>query len=90
MAVVTELSVSKIFKTKGQETRAGELLFSLLTESSVLLINCLIPDGVIKIFHRHNLKGRIMALGSTQPLKVMSTRNISLGEGGGQYIGLTT
>jgi hypothetical protein len=27
-----------------------------------------IPDGVIGIFHWHNLSGRTMALGSTQPL----------------------
>jgi hypothetical protein len=35
-----------------------------------------IPDGVIGIFHWHNLSGRTMALRSTQPLKEMSTRNI--------------
>ena len=38
-----------------------------------------IPDGVIGIFHWHNLSGGIMALGSTQPLTEMSTRNISWG-----------
>ena len=36
-----------------------------------------IPDGVIGIFHWHNPSGRTMALGSTQPLTEMSTRNIS-------------
>jgi hypothetical protein len=36
-----------------------------------------IPDGVIGIFHRHNPSGRTMALGSTQALTEMSTRNIS-------------
>jgi hypothetical protein len=36
-----------------------------------------IPDGAIGIFHFHNPSGRTMALGSTQPLKEMSTRNIS-------------
>jgi len=35
-----------------------------------------IPDGVIGIFHWHNLSGRTMALGLTQPLTEMSTRNI--------------
>ena len=34
-----------------------------------------IPAGVIGIFH----SGRTMALGSTQPLTEMSTRNISRG-----------
>jgi hypothetical protein len=38
-----------------------------------------IPDGVMGIFHRHNPSGRTMALGSTQPLAEMSTRNISCG-----------
>jgi len=36
-----------------------------------------IPDGVVGIFHWHNPSGRTMALGSTQPLTEMSTRNIS-------------
>jgi len=35
-----------------------------------------IPDDVIGIFHWHNPSGRTMALGSTQPLTEMSTRNI--------------
>jgi len=38
-----------------------------------------IPDGVIGIFHGHNPSSRTMALGSTQPLTEMSTRNISWG-----------
>ena len=36
-----------------------------------------IPDGIIGIFH--NPSGRTMALGLTQPLTEMSTRNISWG-----------
>ena len=36
-----------------------------------------IPDGIIGIFHRINPSGRTMALGLTQPLTEMSTRNIS-------------
>ena len=38
-----------------------------------------IPDGVSGIFHWHDPSGRNMALGSTQPLTEMSTRNISWG-----------
>jgi hypothetical protein len=38
-----------------------------------------IPDGVTEIFRWHNPSGRTMALGSTQPLIEMSTRNISWG-----------
>jgi hypothetical protein len=38
-----------------------------------------IPDGVTGIFHWHNRFGRTMALGSTQPLTEMSTRNLSWG-----------
>jgi hypothetical protein len=37
------------------------------------------PDGVIGIFHRYNPSDRAMALGSTQPLTEMSTRDISWG-----------
>ena len=36
-----------------------------------------IPGGVIGIFHLHNPTDRTMALGSTQSLTEMSTRNIS-------------
>ena len=39
----------------------------------------LIPIGVTGIFHWHNPSGQTMALGSTQPLTEMSTRNISWG-----------
>jgi hypothetical protein len=38
-----------------------------------------IPDGVTGIFHWHNRFGRTMALGSTQPLTEISTRNLSWG-----------
>jgi len=38
-----------------------------------------IRDGVIGIFHWRNPSGRTMALGSTQPLTEMGTRNISWG-----------
>jgi hypothetical protein len=38
-----------------------------------------IPDGVTGIFRRHNPSGRTMALGLTQSLTEMSTRNISWG-----------
>jgi hypothetical protein len=38
-----------------------------------------IPDGVIAIFHSHNPSDRTTALGSTQPLTEMRTRNISWG-----------
>jgi hypothetical protein len=38
-----------------------------------------IPDCVTGIFHWHNPSSRIVALGSTQPLTEMSTRNTSWG-----------
>jgi len=38
-----------------------------------------IPDDIIGIFYWYNPSGRTMALGSTQPLTEMSTRNISWG-----------
>ena len=40
---------------------------------------CSIPDGIIGSFHWHDPSGRTMAVGSTQPLTEMSTRNISWG-----------
>ena len=45
-----------------------------------------IPDG---IFHWHNPSGRTMALGLTQTVTEMSTRNIPWGKGG-RCVGLTT
>ena len=36
-----------------------------------------IPDGVIGIFHWHNPSDRTVALGSTQPLRQLSTSSIS-------------
>jgi hypothetical protein len=46
----------------------------------------------IGIFHWRNSSGRTMAMGLTQPLRDMSTGNISRGGGGkgGRCIGLTT
>ena len=49
-----------------------------------------IPEGVVGIFHWHNPSSRTMALGSTQPLTEMSTRNIFWGGKGGRCVGLTT
>jgi hypothetical protein len=40
-----------------------------------------IPDGVIGFFNWPNPSSRIMALGSTQPLTEMSTRNLPGGKG---------
>jgi hypothetical protein len=44
----------------------------------------LIPDGITGIFHFHNSSVHIMALGLTQPLTEMSTRNVSWGGVGGR------
>jgi hypothetical protein len=49
-----------------------------------------IPDGVSGTFHYYNPYGRTMALGSTQRLTEMSTRNISWGGTGGRCVRLTT
>jgi len=48
-----------------------------------------IPGGVTGIFHRHNLSGRTVGLGLTQPLTEMSTRNISWRGKGAQCVQLT-
>jgi hypothetical protein len=49
-----------------------------------------IPDYVTGIFHWHTPSGRTMALGLSQPLTEMSTRNNSWGGKGGWYVELTT
>ena len=49
-----------------------------------------ISDYVTGIFHWYNPSGRTMALGLTQPLTEMSTRNISWGGKCGRCVGLTT
>ena len=41
-------------------------------------VACSIPDGIIGIFHWHNPSGHAMALGMTQSLTEMSTRNITV------------
>jgi hypothetical protein len=41
----------------------------------------LIPDEVIRIFNWPNPSSRTVALGSTQPLREMSTRNLPGGKG---------
>jgi len=48
-----------------------------------------IPNGVIGIFHWHP-SGRTMALGLTQPLIELSTRNVSWESKGGRCIRQTT
>jgi hypothetical protein len=40
-----------------------------------------IPDDGIGFINLYNFSGRAMALGSTQPLTEMSTRNLPGGEG---------
>jgi hypothetical protein len=48
-----------------------------------------VPDKVVGIFNWPNPSSRTMALGSTQPLTEMSTRNLP-GVKGGQIVNLTT
>ena len=56
--------------------KAGYTMFRCATSRKVAGS---IPDDVIEIFHLHNPSVRTMALGLTQPLTEMSTRNISWG-----------
>ena len=49
-----------------------------------------IPYDVTGIFRRHIFSGRTMALGSSQSLSEMSTRNISWGGKVGRCVGLAT
>jgi hypothetical protein len=48
-----------------------------------------VPDEV-DFFNLRNPSGRTMALGSTQPLTEMSTRDLPGGKQGGRFVGLTT
>ena len=48
------------------------------------------PMVSLEFFHLHNPSDRTMALGSTQPLIEMSTRNISWGGKGGRCVRLIT
>ena len=57
-------------------TAAAQWLRCCATNRKVAVSN---PDGVIGNFHFHNSSDRTMALESTQPLKEMSTKNISWG-----------
>jgi len=70
----------------GWSTNSEEAIFSLIciarafiTTKPLLVLgpitnNCTLP---LEIFHEHNPSARTMALGSTQPLTEMTTRNIS-------------
>jgi hypothetical protein len=53
--------------------------YSLVQLVEALRYKVSIPDVVIGIFHLLSPSGRIMALGSTQPVREMSTRHISWG-----------
>jgi hypothetical protein len=61
-------------------TRSCSERYAFLLRSYLLLYRAQYcearPNGV-KIFHWHNPSGRTMALGSTQPLTEMSTRNVN-------------
>jgi len=59
--------------------RHGNFIFAMRHCATSQKVMGLIPDGVIAIFHWHNPSGRTLALGLTQPITEMSTRNISLG-----------
>jgi len=49
-----------------------------------------LPDVIIGIFNWHNPSGRIMTLGSTQPITEMSISNVSWGVKAARCVGLTT
>ena len=57
-------------------------LVLFITLISVHCKNLVLPSWHIAIFYWRNLSARTMALGPTQPLTEVSTKNISWGEGG--------
>ena len=90
--------ISNALQTLSTPTNAQCYIFMYFTRWRSWLRHCAtnrkvkgsIPDGVIWIFHWHNPSGHSMALGLTQPLTEMSTRNVSWGCKGGRCVGLTT
>jgi len=62
------------FMCKGGNTRWRSLLMHCAANRKVAGS---IPDGVAVIFHRSNPSGRIISVGSTQPLTEMSTTSFS-------------
>ena len=64
--------ISLLFDFK--KTERGHVVAQLVG----LKVTSSIPDGVLGIFFIDNPSGHNMAVGSTQPLTEMSTRNISL------------
>jgi hypothetical protein len=79
--------LEKLYYEAVNSSNGGTLLRSWLRHCATSCkVADSIPDGVIGIFHWHNPVGRTMALGSTQPLTEMSTRNISWGGGGRRLV----
>jgi hypothetical protein len=72
--------------TRGEGTRLRSWLRHCAT---IRKVEDSIPDGMIEVFNSRKPSGRIVALGSTQPVTEMSSRNISWG-GGVKAAGLTT
>ena len=68
--------VSSDFCTTLYDVQAGRWRSWLRDCTTSWKVTVLIPDGVIGVF---NFSGRSVALGLTQPLTEMSTRNISWG-----------
>jgi len=65
----------------GELEETGRRLLLYISRHCLLhfLVAGSIPDGVIGIFHLHNLSDRTMVLGSTEPLAKMSSTSISWG-----------
>jgi hypothetical protein len=59
--------------TRNRRYEVAQLVEALCYKLGVVSI----PDRATGIFHWHNPSGRNLALGLTQPLTEMSTRNIS-------------
>jgi hypothetical protein len=74
--------------TESLHLSALVIIYIIITDSTFKVAGS-IPDGVIGFFHWLNPSGRTMALGSTQPLIEMSTRNVFWSKGG-RCVGLTT
>jgi hypothetical protein len=86
--IIRRRMVFKRSKTRLLNQEVHILLLLLLLRGSVIWLSDYaksrkvtgsIPDEVVGFFNWPNHSSRIMALGSTQPLTEMSTRNLPLG-----------
>jgi hypothetical protein len=77
----TEFSTYQQQKNKTSIPRYATGILTILSDINILILKGYIPDEGNGFFNWPNPSSRTMALGSTQPLTEMSTRNLPGGKG---------